>query len=367
MIPWAKADFWGNEREYVNKSLDSTWISGGPFVETLEKKFSEFYDEKFAVATSNGTSAIHLAYLALDLKIGDEIIVPGFGYLAASNISILMSIKPIFCEVDKETWCMRAEDIESCITSRTRAIVVVHTYGNVCDMDSIMSLANRYNIPVIEDTAEAFSSKYKNKLAGSFSDLATFSFHATKTITTGEGGMVVTNKSNLYERMKLFRSHGLRRVKHYWHELPGHNFRLTNMQAALGCAQLEKLEKIIKERKRVYQKYYEILKSIPGVILQKFNDNVDPTVWAIAARLDKISFPQGRDQVLRQMHDLGIECRPGFYSACQIKYLKSSDLKTCNFLANSIISLPSFSSLSNLQIEQICSKLLSLSKSKIKF
>jgi perosamine synthetase len=360
MIPWAKPVFWGNERQYVNESLDSSWISGGPFIERFEKNISDLYEKKFALAVSNGTTAIHLAYLALGLKPGDEVIVPGFGYLAAANIALQMSASPVFCEVDRQTWCMRAEDIATCISSRTRAIVVVHTYGNVCDMEEIMSLAHKHNIVVIEDAAEAFFSRYKGKLAGSFGSIGTFSFHATKTITTGEGGMVITSDPILFERMQLYRSHGMRRIKYYWHEVPGHNFRLTNMQAALGCAQLEQLEKIILEKKRVYLVYSEFLKNIYGITMQVFRDYVDPVAWVIAIQLDSNNFPQGRDKVLKQLLDLGIECRPGFYSASQTNYTNFS-FKTSDSLASSIISLPSFASLSNTQIDYICSKLKTLS------
>jgi perosamine synthetase len=361
-IPWAKPDFWGNERKYVNESLDSTWISSGPFIDRFEKKFSELTKSKFALAVSNGTTAIHLAFLALSLKPGDEVIVPGFGYLAAANIALQMSIVPVFCEVDKQTWCMRTEDIRTCLTPRTRAIIVVHTYGNVCDMETIITLADEHSIPVIEDTAEAFPSKYKGELAGSFGTIGTFSFQATKTITTGEGGMVITKDPILFESMQLYRSHGMRRIKHYWHELPGHNFRLTNMQAALGCAQLEQLDRIVSERKRVYLLYRKYLMKIPGILMQEFSDSVDPIVWAIAVRFDPKIFSQSRDFILKQLLDIGIECRPGFYSASQLKYTNTAPLKVCDLLASSIISLPSFPSLSNDQIKYICSALANLGK-----
>ena len=359
-IPWARPVFWGDEQCRVNEALASTWISGGPFVDQLEKSFSALSGDARALAVSNGTTAIHLAYLALDIRQGDEIVVPGFGFLAAANVALHMAACPVFCEVDSETWCMRAEDIAPLLTARTKAIVVVHTYGNVCDIGPILALASERSIPVIEDAAEAFPSRYQGQLAGTLGTIGTFSFQATKTITTGEGGMVITRDNDLCERMMLHRSHGLRRKKHYWHEVPGLNCRLTNMQAALGCAQMEKLDRIIAERHRVYEAYAKRLAGMTGVTLQIFRADVQPVVWAIAVRLDPEVFPQGRDNVLSQMLEVGIETRPGFYSPSQIDYFNCQPLVTCDALAASVVSLPSYPTLTEQEIEHICLQLKKL-------
>ena len=363
IIPWAKPDFWGKERQYVVEALDSTWISGGPFVDQLEQSFSALSGGARALAVSNGTTAIHLAYLAIGIQAGDEIVVPGFGFLAAANVALHMAARPVFCEVDPRTWCMRAEDVAPVLTARTRAIVVVHTYGNVCDMAPILALANQRGIPVIEDAAEAFPSRYRGQLAGTLGTIGTFSFQATKTITTGEGGMVVTRDDALCERMMLYRSHGLRRKKHYWHEVPGLNCRLTNMQAALGCAQMEKLGRIVAERLRVYATYSSRLARMSGVTLQVFRPEVEPVVWAIAVQLDPAVFPQGRDSVLQQRLEAGIETRPGFYSPGQLEYFDCPPLATCDALAASIVSLPSYPTLTEPEIERICTQLAKLGRS----
>lgn len=353
-IPWASPVFWGGELNRINEALASSWISGGPFVDQLEQNFSTLSEGARALAVSNGTTAIHLAYLALEIKPGDEIVVPGFGFLAAANVALHMAACPVFCEVDPETWCMRAEDIAPVLTARTKAIVVVHTYGNVCDMGPILALAGEWGIPVIEDAAEAFPSRYRGQLAGTLGTIGTFSFQATKTITTGEGGMVITRDNDLCERMMLYRSHGLRRKRHYWHEVPGLNCRLTNMQAALGCAQMEKLDRIIAERHRVYESYAKRLAGMDGITLQIFRPEVQPVVWAIAVRLDPEVFPQGRDNVLSQMLEVGIETRPGFYSPSQIDYFNYKPLVTCDALAASVVSLPSYPTLTEQEIEHIC-------------
>lgn len=357
-IPWAQPDFWGLEEQYIVEALHSTWISGGPFVDRLERELTTFSGSPFALAVSNGTTAIHLAYLGMGLQPGDEVIVPGFCYLAAANIALQMGIKPVFADVDPETFCVTAETIEAVITQRTKLIVVVHTYGNVCEMDDIMSLAKSRGVLVLEDAAESFASKYKGRQSGAIAQLGTYSFQATKTITSGEGGMVLTDNEELKQRMALYRSHGVL-GRRYWHELPGHNFRLTNLQAALGCAQLQRLDSIIKERKRIHETYRYVLMGEGGVRLQLFRPDVDPVLWALAVELDPVAYPQGRDNVIEQLAAVGIETRNGFYAASQIPiYPDCPALPVCERLASNIISLPTFPSLTDQQISHISKQLI---------
>jgi perosamine synthetase len=247
--------------------------------------------------------------------------------------------------------------VEKCLSLRTKAIVPVHTYGNVCNMDEIIALANERSVVVVEDAAEAFASRYKNREAGSIGQLGTFSFQATKTITTGEGGMVITNSGDLRDRLRLVRSHGMLRTR-YWHEVPGHNFRLTNLQAAMGCAQLEKIEQIIGERRRVYSSYRKYLTNIPGVTMQHFSSDVDPVVWAIAVKLDPRAYPQGRDDVMRQLDTAGIETRNGFYAASMLGHIYDcASLPICENVSRQVISLPTYSTLQDSEIQFICSEL----------
>lgn len=359
-IPWAKADLWGNEQQYIAHALKSTWISGGEYVNRLERDFAAFCGTNAALTVCNGTAALHLAYLAANLQRGDEVIVPGFGFLAAANVALHMGARPVFVEVDPDTWCLTASAVEKCLTSKTRIVVPVHTYGNVCAMDDILSLAHNRELLVIEDAAEAFASRYNGKLAGTFGAMGTFSFQATKTITTGEGGMVVTDRPRLVELMTLYRSHGLLRKRHYWHELPGHNFRLTNLQAALGCAQFEKLDVILQERERVYSKYQIALSQIAGVTMQQFRPETTPVVWAVAVKLDATAFPQGRDAVMSQLAEAGIESRPGFYAPSFMEFYRCDPLPICEQLSRQVISVPSYPTLQDEQIEMICSTLTRL-------
>jgi perosamine synthetase len=359
-IPWAQPDYWGKEQDYVQQALASSWISGGPFLDRLEREFAAFVDVPHAQAVANGTAAIHLAYLGLGIQSGDEIVVPGFAFQAAANIALHMGAKPLFAEVDPATWCVTAGAIEKCITARTKAIVAVHTYGNVCEMNEILALGKSRNIPVVEDAAESFASCYKGRQSGAMATIGTYSFQATKTITTGEGGMVVTSSKELHEKMALYRSHGMLR-KRYWHEVAGHNFRLTNLQAALGCAQLEKIQEISAARRQMHSQYTQCLKDTPGVILQHISKNVAPVLWAMTVRLDAARFPQGRDAVMEQMLAAGIETRPGFYAPSLQSHLYQTDrLPISEEISHAVISLPSFPTLKAEQIEMICETLKNL-------
>ena len=289
--------------------------------------------------------------------------MPSFSFMAAANIALHMGIKPVFAEVDQDTWCLSAKELPKYISSKTKAIIPIHTYGNVCDMDAIMKIANEKGITVIEDCAESLFSKYKGRYCGTLGAVNTFSFQATKTITTGEGGLVVTDSDELNRKMVLYRSHGMERGKtFYWHELPGHNFRLTNFQAAIGLAQLEKIKIILSERKRVFEEYKKHLGKIDGINLQKIEKNVEPVIWALALKLNSKYFPQGRDRLIEQLKEKGIETRPGFYASSLLKIYHKHSLPVSEDISKNVISLPTFPTLKNEDIAYICDQLLKLQK-----
>jgi len=359
-IPWAEPAYWGNERDYVINALDSTWISGGHYVDELESKFVNWSLCRSALAVSNGTSALQLAFIGAGICPGDEVIIPGFCFLAAANVALNMGATPVFADVDPNTWCVTADNIEKVITLKTKAVVPVHTYGNSCEMDKIVDLCSRRHIVVIEDAAESLGTRYKDQLTGTFGNINCFSFQATKTITTGEGGMVVTNNVAMSKKMDLYRSHGMGKTR-YFHDVPGLNFRLTNLQAALGCAQFEKMGEIFEARKKVYLKYKNILNLADGVELQQYSSDVKPVVWAISIKLSTKFFPQGRDQIIDDMLKLNIETRPGFYPASSMKHIYTvmdSDIPISKILGNTVISLPSSPNLTEEMIEYICNSIL---------
>jgi perosamine synthetase len=352
-IPYARPSFFGKEEQYLVEAFRSTWVSGGSFVERFEHDFTRYTGATFALSASNGTSALHMAYLALGIGRGDEVVVPGFGFLAAANLARHVGATPIFAEVDPETWCLSASTIEPCLSPRTRLIVPVHTYGNVCDVDAILALAGPRALAVVEDAAEAFPSRHRGRFAGRMGTIGTFSFQATKTITTGEGGMVVTEDRRLYDAMWLYRNHGMRQ-RRYWHEVAGHNFRMTNLQAALGCAQLEALESIVAERKRVQALYWARLADVGGITLQRLPREVDPVLWSCAVKLDPSAFPQGRDAVISQCREAGIETRPGFYAASLMGLYETPALPVCEAVSRQVMSLPTYPGLRDDEIALIC-------------
>lgn len=359
-IPWASTSLWGDEERYVVDALRSTWVSGGKYVERFEDAFSAFAGTPHVISVANGTAALHLAYIALGIGPGDEVIVPGFAFMAAANVALLIGAKPVFAEVDPKTWCMTAATAATCLTPRTRAIVPVHTYGNVCDMHDINRLAREAGVTVIEDAAEAIGSRYNGQHAGTVASVGVFSFHATKTITTGEGGAVVTDDPDLATRLRLFRSHGVA-AKRYWHEVAGHNFRLTNLQAAMGCGQLEHIEQIMCERKRVYDTYRRLLVDAKGLTMQEMTAGVEPVVWAVALKLDRTAFPQGRDAVMEQMSAKGIETRPGFYPASAMHHLYGPQvLPVCDEVGGATLVLPSSPAITAAEIEYVCETLRAL-------
>ena len=364
MIPWAKPNYHGNEEKYVRQALKSTWISDGSFIKNFEKRFCSYVSSRFAISVTNGTTALHLVYLAMGLKRGDEIIVPGFGYMAAANIALQMGIKPVFADVDPETFCVTAENIKKKINSKTKLIVVIHTYGNMCDLNSIIKIAKKKNIPVLEDSAESFGSKYEGRQSGGIADIGTFSFQATKTITTGEGGMIVTKKNKIFtDKLKAYRNHGVK-VTRYFHHFPGHNFRLTNVQAAIGYAQLQKFSKIINKRKTISNTYKNLLKNVEGLKLQKFTKNIKPVVWTFAIVLNPRFFPK-RDNLIKKMKTKGVETRNGFYSPGRLPIynkFKTSHLKNSNKLSKNVICLPFFTSLKRKEISFVVKTLLSFKK-----
>jgi len=360
-ISWAKPVFWGREQAYVADAMTSTWISGGSYVDRLEQEIAAFCNVPHALTVANGTAAIHLCYLAAGLRAGDEVVIPGFAYLAAANVALHVGAKPVFAEVDPDTWCVTAESIARVLTPRTRAVVPVHTYGNACDMDAIVALCRPRGILVVEDAAESFGTRYKGRQSGTVGDLGCLSFQATKTITTGEGGMVITRRDEFLEPLRLYRSHGVLRTR-YFHEVAGLNFRLTNMQAAMGCAQLEQIDTIVQARRRMHEHYCKCLKNVGGVTMQQFSSTVEPVIWAVAVKLDPAAFPPGCDGDIDQLADAGIESRPGFYSPEVMPnlYGYGIDLPVCAEIARQVISLPSYPSLTAWEIEQVCGSLKAL-------
>lgn len=261
-------DLNGNEKKYLNECIDSGWISHeGPFVKRFEEGIASLANRTYGVAVANGSVALDTAVIALQLGKDDEVIMPTFTIMSCAAAVVRVGAKPVLVDADPFTWNMKTEDIESKITEKTRAIMVVHIYGLPVDMDPVLTLAKKYDLFIIEDAAEMHGQTYKGKSCGSFGDISIFSFYPNKHITCGEGGMVVTDNECLAERSKLARNLFFSPHKRYVHEELGYNFRMTNLQAAVGCAQLEKLPETIEKKRAIGKLYNQLLDDIEGIRL----------------------------------------------------------------------------------------------------
>lgn len=349
-IPVYKPLLNGNEKKYVNECIDSTWISSkGIFLNKFEESFSKYVGVNYSTGVCNGTIALHLALLALGIGPGDDVIVPTFTYIASVNSILYTGANPIFVDSDLNSWQLDPIDIEKKITPNTKAIMVVHLYGQTADMDTINRIAKIHNLYIIEDCAEAFGSKYKGKHVGTFGDIATFSFFGNKTITTGEGGMVVTNNFSIYERALHLKGQGLAKFREYWHDIVGYNFRMTNIQAALGLAQLEQADVFLEKKRRIADFYKLALRNLP----LDFNNEMNETVhsyWMVCI-LTKNN--DTRDKLREFLLANGVETRPTFYPVHLMpmfaqKYTRCSNAESISLRG---INLPSYPDLTNEELE----------------
>jgi perosamine synthetase len=300
----------GNEKKYVNDCLDSTWISSkGKYINLFEDAFSKYIGAKYSASVCNGTVALHVALLALGIGENDEVIVPTLTYIASVNAISYTGAKPVFVDSEYDTWQISPTDVTRKITSKTKAILAVHLYGHPCEMHTLQAICKEHNLFLIEDCAEAIGALYNNKHVGTFGDISTFSFFGNKTITTGEGGMVVTNDETLHDRVVHFKGQGLAMHRQYWHDVIGYNYRMTNICAAIGLAQLEEINTII-EKKLLIAKYYkEGIKSLPLSFHEEYGD-VRHSYWMCSVVVEN---PEQRDQLRSHLESFNIETRPVFY------------------------------------------------------
>ena len=288
-ITLAQPQLDGKEYDYLMDAFLSTWISStGKYIIKFEEEFPRYCGVKYGVATSNGTTALHMAHTALGIGKGDEVIVPDITFAATINAVLHTGAKPVIVDIEEESWCIDPDEIEKAITVNTRAIIPVHIYGQICDMGRICDIAQRHNLYIVEDCAEAHGAEWQGRKAGAFGDISCFSFFANKVITTGEGGMCITNHEELYDKMRILRDHGMSRYKKYYHEVVGFNYRMTNMQAAIGVAQLEHIDEILRWRYLLEEQYRRVFSKISGLYMQR-NDIRDRKriTWLVSALVDE--------------------------------------------------------------------------------
>jgi perosamine synthetase len=352
-IPVYQPSLTGNEKKYVNECLDSTWISSkGKFISVFEAQFAYYTGIKYATAVSNGTIALHLALVALGIGPGDEVIVPTLTYIASVNAIAYTGATPVFVDSLESNWQIDPEDVIRKITPRTRAIMAVHLYGHPCNMDDLVTIARSHNLFLVEDCAEAFGSLYKGKHVGCFGDISIYSFFGNKTITTGEGGMVVTNDDTLYDRAVHFKGQGLAKHREYWHDVIGYNYRMTNICAAIGLAQLEQADDFLASKRQVAECYRSCLADVP-VIFHPEAEDVRHSYWMCSILVND---PAQRDPLRNALSAKGVETRPLFYPVHTMpmyshKYQKHPVAENLGWRG---INLPSWPGLSQDQVLFIC-------------
>lgn len=362
----------GNEKKYLCECIDTGWISSeGPFVKEFEEKMSALVNRKYGIAVCNGTAALEVAAQALGIGEGDEVIMPTFTIISCAMAVTKLGAKPVFVDCDRNTWNMKTEDIEAKITSRTKAIMIVHIYGLPVDVDKILEIARKYDLKIIEDAAEMHGQLYKGQPCGSFGDISTFSFYPNKHITTGEGGMVVTDNEELAEKCRSLRNLCFRKDVRYVHDEISDNYRFTNMQAALGLAQLERLNEFVERKRRMGKYYTERLQNVEGIILPiEKTEYADNIYWVYGLLLDEQVKVDNRT-IQKLLAEEGIGSRTFFWCMHeQPVYQKKGLFKgevypNSEYLARKGFYIPSGLALTEAQMETVVDKVKKVMKKVI--
>jgi perosamine synthetase len=323
-IPINKPSISELEIGYVDDAIRNGWgAKCYDYIFRFEKEFSAFQQSKHALATSSCTGAIHLALMALGVRAGDEVIVPEITWIASVEPILYIGAKPVFVDVLPDTWCIDPAKVREAITPKTKAIIPVHIYGNLCEMDAIMDIAKKHGLVVLEDAAEGLGSEYKGQKAGSIGDAGVFSFHGTKTISTGEGGILVTSRPEVYEQAKILNDHGRdpKVGKTFWMENYGYKYKMSNLQAAMGCAQIERADELIGKKRLIFSWYRELLKGLP-CRLNPEPPGTKNSYWLPTAIFDEeVMFD--RDRLFAYMKEHNIDSRPFFYPLSSLPMFES--------------------------------------------
>lgn len=345
------------EKSYVNDAVSSGWVSSaGEYILKFEDSFAKFCQTKYCVSVSNGTVGLFLALKALGIDAGDEVIVPDFSFIATANAVSHVGATPVFVDIDRNTLCIDAKKFASAITSRTRAVIPVHIYGHPAAMQEITKIAKDNDIIVIEDCAEAHGAKINDIPVGGWGDVGVFSFYGNKIITSGEGGAIVLNDSNLAVKLKHLRDHAMSPDKRYWHDAIGYNFRITNLQAALGLAQLERVSDIIEKKRSIFNWYYSRLGDIKLIRLNYHAPDVMPVYWMICLELIGAD-AAARDYLMKELQDRGVDSRPYFYPMSDMPMYKTANTPITHAVAAIGLNLPSYFDLTEEDVNMICEEI----------
>lgn len=364
VIPVALPSIGERELRYVTDAVLSGWVSSrGKYIEMFEERFAALCETSHAVAASNGTVALHLALRVLDIGPGDEVIVPALTFIATANAVTYCHARPIFVDIEPTSWNLDPEQVEAAITPRTRAILPVHLYGQPCRIDRILEIARKHNLWVVEDAAEALGATFNGRRVGSFGHMGCFSFYGNKNITTGEGGAVVTNDAALNEKLRILRDHGMSRTRRYWHDTVGFNYRMTNIQAALGVAQLERWEQISLAKARIGQRYGECSASEHLMTPPGWPESM-PVCWIFTMMLNPATAKLDRDELLERLAALGVDGRPVFYPIPAMPPYFEPDWMTRYPVSRQVsaygFSLPTYVDMTDRDLQRVVENTLSL-------
>jgi perosamine synthetase len=367
-IPLSFPTLGDREAEYVLDCLKTKWISSvGSYVTRFEAAFAAATGAKHAMACSNGTAALHLALLGLGVQPGDEVLVPTLTFAACANAVMYCNAKPVFVDIEPDIWGLDPAQIEALITSKTRGLIAVHLRGHPASMDAIREVARRRGLFVIEDAAQAHGARVRGIPVGSIGDVATFSFFGNKMLTTGEGGMVTTNDDAIADRIRLLKNQGMTQERRYWHPVVGYNYRLTNVQAAIGLAQVERLESQLAAHRQVAAWYREELRGVPGISWQAEREWAHHAWWQFVAVADE-SFAPDREQVLKALQADGVDARRIYYPMHQQPIYQglSGDRKfpVADRLAERAVCLPTWAGLTRDDVQFVCSRLKACSAAR---
>lgn len=352
------------EISYVNDAIENGWgATCYDYIYRFQDSFAKYQESKFALATSSCTGAIHLALMALGVEAGNEVIIPDITWIASVEPILYIGAKPVFVDVLPDSWCIDPQKIREAITSKTKAIVIVHLYGNVCEMDEIMQIAKEHNLVVLEDAAEGLGSEYKGKKCGSIGDAGVFSFHGTKTLSTGEGGMLVTNNAQILERARILNDHGRnpKDNKTFWMRDYGYKYKMSNLQAAMGCAQIERIEELIDKKREIFNWYEKLLADVPCQ-LNPEPDYAKNSYWLPTVVFDD-SLNVDRYDLMNYLKEHDIDARPFFYPLTSLPMFEEKrENKVSYEIYERAINLPSHHELEYSQVERVVAEIKSFLK-----
>lgn len=359
-IPISQPSIGKKEIEYVTDAVKSGWVSSlGKYIDIFEEKFAIYCGTKYAVATSNGTTALHLALVSLGITADDEVIIPDLTFVATGSAVKYIGAKVITVDIDEDTLCISPKAIKKVITLKTKAIIPVHLYGHPANMEEINKIAKEYNLFVIEDAAEAHGAEVNGKKVGSLSNAGVFSFYGNKIITSGEGGMITTDDEILYKKMRYLRDHAMSKEKRYWHTEIGFNYRMTNLQAALGVAQFERIDELLAKKKKIFEWYQNGLKDVKGIKLNEQASWAKNVYWMVCLELDGYKENQ-RDEFIQKLKVKNIDSRPYFYPVSDMPVYDDANTPITHKVYQRGLNLPSYFDITKEQVEYICKELKEL-------